>query len=265
MYPHLGPVKAYPVLYVAAILLHAVMLGIFARHYRLGWWVPAGLGVCFAMAMTAGAKLLFDLAHGLFRMQNLLSWSHYVQGGMWGGVLAYLAMAVPLAWLLTRRRGLALDVIAFSLPLPMILAKIGCFCQGCCHGRACSAFWALTFPSGGPAPAGVPLHPTQVYEIFVLGVIALALARLNRPAWRGLMLAWFILLYGIGRCVVEIYRGDARQTIGPLSTSQIVLLTASVLAAAFLLERTRSVRRPFPPPQVESSGALVPAPRTTLR
>ena len=57
----------------------------------------------------------------------------------------------------------------------MIMAKVACFANGCCYGAVCSLPWAVTFPEGGTertAPAGLALHPTQLYEILMLAVIA---------------------------------------------------------------------------------------------
>ncbi|MBI4580542.1 MAG: prolipoprotein diacylglyceryl transferase [Planctomycetes bacterium] len=244
MFPKVGPIPTYGILYFGAIALHFVLILLFGRRVQVRWYIAAALGLCFVVGMTVGAKALFDVLHGGLRPRLLVSTAHYMQGGMWGGPLAYLAMAVPLACLLTARRGAAMDAIAWSLPLPMILAKLGCLCQDCCHGRACDWPWAFRFPPGGSAPAGTPLHPTQVYEIIVLTMILVAFVLLDRPAWRGLMLPWFVLLYGLGRSLVELWRGDRKNTLmlGPVSVAQVVLLSAAAIALV-VLAILRSSRR----------------------
>lgn len=233
MFPKLGPVPTYAVFYFAAMVAHLLILVLLARRMRLRPLLPWTLGMTFALAMLVGAKALFDIQHGSFRPSLMLSPEHYMKGGMWGGPLAYLALAVPIVLAWARPRRDALDLVAYALPFPMMLAKIGCFCQGCCHGRAFGRFWACRFPAGGSAPAGVPLHPTQIYEILLLAAILLALLLLKRPIWRGLRLPWFVVLYGLGRAFVEIFRGDSANAVfvGPLSPSQLVVLAGAAAAA----------------------------------
>jgi hypothetical protein len=64
------------------------------------------------------------------------------------------------------RRPATLDLVALTIPIPWMAAKLGCFLNGCCHGRPCSLPWAVTFPPGArTAPPGVPIHPSQLYEV----------------------------------------------------------------------------------------------------
>ncbi|MFQ5757741.1 MAG: prolipoprotein diacylglyceryl transferase family protein [Acidiferrobacterales bacterium] len=53
----------------------------------------------------------------------------------------------------------------------MILAKVACFVNGCCYGAESSVPWAMALADGARGPAGIPRHPTPLYEIFVLAVI----------------------------------------------------------------------------------------------
>jgi len=179
------------------------------------------------MGMTVGAKALFDLQHSQLDFRELLSAKHYMEGGLWGGLLAYFCLSVPLALLLSHRKRAALDLVAVSIPIPWIFAKLGCLFNGCCYGRTCSLPWAITFPEGARgAPAGIPLHPTQIYEILVVLFVLVAFRILKRESWRGTMLLWFLILYGIGRAVTEIWRGDTDHHlyIGPLTLSQLICL-----------------------------------------
>jgi phosphatidylglycerol:prolipoprotein diacylglycerol transferase len=166
-----------------------------------------------------------------------LSAQHYMRGGLWGGLLAYFALAVPAALLLVRRRREALDLTALTLPIPWILAKFGCLFNGCCYGKPCSLPWAITFPEGARgAPAGVPLHPTQLYEVLLMVVVLLVLRALRSDRWRGTKLLWFLALYGVGRAATAMLRGDTDSAsyIGPLAITQLVCLAAAAVALAAL-------------------------------
>jgi phosphatidylglycerol:prolipoprotein diacylglycerol transferase len=188
--------------------------------------------------MIVGAKALYDIQRARFDLGALLSIEHYLVGGLWGGLLAYLCLSVPVALVLSRRRRAALDLIALVIPIPWILAKLGCLLNGCCYGRECSVPWAITFPEGaGDTPAGVPLHPTQIYEILVMVVVLAVFKILRRKRWEGTMLLWFLILYGLGRAATEVWRGDVDHHVyvGPLTLSQLICLVAACVSILMLL------------------------------
>ena len=109
------------------------------------------------LGMIVGAKLLFDLRHNMLDISALFQAEHWLQGGLWGGLLAYFALAVPAVLLLSGQRAAALDLVALTIPIPWIAAKLGCFLNGCCYGRPCSLPWAVVFPQGSRGrPAGSP-------------------------------------------------------------------------------------------------------------
>jgi len=252
MWPRIGSVETYMVFYLAGMVAHLVIGLIIARRWRLPKYVPILLTLAYVLAMTVGAKALYDLQQGQFRFTALLSIKHYFQGGLWGGPLAYLALAVPMCLLAGRRRLKALDLAAAALPVPLILSKIACLCNGCCYGRACSWPWGITFPAGRSAPGGVPLHPTQLYEIVVLLVVIAVFLRLDLRRWRGTMLPWFLALYGCGRALTEFWRGDLKERVllGPLSHSQWLCFAAAAVSIAILVyvaaTRRWPCRRPAP-------------------
>jgi phosphatidylglycerol:prolipoprotein diacylglycerol transferase len=193
--------------------------------------------------MIVGAKVLYDVQHAQFDFKALLSISHYMKGGLWGGLLVYLCLSAPLVLIFSRHRRAAMDLIALSVPIPWIFAKLGCLLNGCCYGRPSSLPWAITFPEGAAgAPAGVPLHPTQVYEVMVvLGVICV-FAVLRRKRWQGTMLLWFLVLYGLGRAGTEFWRGDVDRHVyvGSLTLSQSICFAAAGVSILVLYLAHRS-------------------------
>jgi phosphatidylglycerol---prolipoprotein diacylglyceryl transferase len=153
-------------------------------------------------------------------------------GGVFlGGFLSALVAGVAL----TRRYRLpwlpTLDVIIPSLALSHAIGRVGCLMAGCCWGAPCRAPWAITYTDPRAAanvgtPLGVPLHPFPVYEaVFDLGLylgLAWLFSRRPRP---GRVFATYLVTYGVGRFLLEHYRGDASRGFplgGPLSTSQLI-------------------------------------------
>jgi len=236
MWPRMGPIPTYGIFYFGGIILFFPIAWRLARRRGLPRRVWISLGLCYLLGMTLGAKILFDVRHSDLNFAALLTAERWTRGGLWGGMLAYFVLAVPLVLLIAKQRRAALDLVAVALPLPWIMAKIGCFFNGCCHGKPCSLPWAVTFPEGARgAPPGVPLHPTQLYEIGIMLILLAVFAALRSERWRGTKLLWFLVLYGFGRAATDFLRGEADPTfLGPLTLTQCICAVAATVALAEL-------------------------------
>ena len=126
MWPRIGPIPTYGIFYFSGAILHFPIAWWLAQRRGLKRRVWIAVSLCYLLGMTLGAKILFDLRHEEFDFAALLTLQRWTRGGLWGGLLAYFALAVPLVLLLTRKRRAGMDLIAVSLPIPWIMAKIGC-------------------------------------------------------------------------------------------------------------------------------------------
>jgi phosphatidylglycerol:prolipoprotein diacylglycerol transferase len=168
-----------------------------------------------------------------------------MQGGVWGGMLAYFILAMPLTLIVSKKRRTALDLVAMSIPIPWIFTKVGCLFNGCCYGKESSLPWAITFPTRARgAPPDIPLHPTQIYEILVVVCVLIIFKKLNYKRWRGAMLLWFLALYGTGRAATEFFRGDSEHhlLIGPFTLSQLICLISAGISIILLYLWRRFIR-----------------------
>ncbi|UCC29106.1 MAG: prolipoprotein diacylglyceryl transferase [Phycisphaerales bacterium] len=247
MWRHLGPLTTWTALYFTSILIYSLLSYLIAKRLQVRHRVWIVLSLSYLAGMTTGAKLLYDVQHDQFSLWALLTPEHYLAGGLWGGVLAYLVLGVPLALILAKRRRAALDLVALPLPIPMILTKLGCLFNGCCYGRPCFMPWAITFPAGAAAaPPGVPLHPTQTYEVLFLVCVLWAFKVFNHERWRGTMLVWFLSIYGLGRAACELWRADLSErslTVGSFSMSQLICVIAGCASVVMLcLWRAHTVK-----------------------
>lgn len=265
MWPTFGPLPAYGLIYLTAFLVHYVVSWRIARSNALEWRVWVTIGLLGSFSSVFGAKILYDVSHHQFSWHALLNPKHYMERGLWGGLLVYFALAVPAVLLLTRKRWQALDLVALSLPIPTILAKLGCLLHGCCYGKPCSLPWGIVFPDRSRgAPAEIPLHPTQVYEMIVVVIVLLVFKRLAGARWRGTMLLWFLLVYGSGRALSDAFRGDAAGQIclGPLTLTQVLCLGAALGSGAVLAWWGRVMPAgpgSAPPEPVQNSMSKAPA------
>ncbi len=162
-----------------------------------------------------------------------------------GGVFlgGFIAAVIAAAVLLRRYRLPALktfDVIAPSLALGQAIGRIGCLLAGCCWGHECDLPWAITYTDPAATanvgtPLGIALHPFPAYAILfnlaVFGVLSRLFALRLAP---GRVFAGYLVLYGAGRFVLELFRGDAVRGLyfgGLLSTSQLISTALVVVGA----------------------------------
>ena len=89
----------------------------------------------------------------------------------------------------------------------------------------------------------MPLLPVQLIEAALVFGLFFLLWQMSRRGMDGRrMLGWYLLVYSVGRFVLEFFRGDTyRGFIGILSVSQVIALL-SILGGGLLLWRTRAPR-----------------------
>lgn len=120
------------------------------------------------------------------------------------------------------------------------VGRIGCLKTGCCYGKPAS--FGVRYPSGYAGSGfprsliGIRLFPVQALEsawIFISAAISIFIALTS--AFPGSGLATHIILFGTGRVVFELLRGDtARPYWGPFSEAQWIC--TALVAGTLLLE-----------------------------
>ena len=179
----------------------------------------------------AGAKLLWVVEHlgdepfvpfrDLLFSRGGMSWF----GGFAGGVLTALIV-------MRRMRLPVVATVAASTPALAIghaIGRIGCFLVGDDYGRPSDLPWAVAFPKGVP-PIDVPVHPTQLYEMFALFVVAWLLIRWRRRGVRdAIVIGRYLVLAGAIRFAIEFLRvklpgmtGGDVPVLGPFTLAHLV-------------------------------------------
>jgi phosphatidylglycerol:prolipoprotein diacylglycerol transferase len=135
------------------------------------------------------------------------------------------------------------DYFGAALAMGHVIGRLGCWAEGCCHGRPTGLPWGSVFTSRAssvpPNLLGVLLHPTQLYEAFGEAVAAAVLIVWVMPKIRagkykyGTAFLGYIVYYSILRFLIECLRGDDRGLFlsTALSPSQWVSLAAGSAAA----------------------------------
>ena len=146
-----------------------------------------------------------------------------VYGSILGGLLGIYIYCRIKRWDLLK----VVDLTVPSLPLAQGFGRIGCFLAGCCYGRETTSAIGIVFPNIplSLAPSAVCLVPTQIYSsIFDFALATFLLWYDRKERKRGRVFAMYLILYSIGRFLVEFLRADVRGNIGFLSTSQFISL-----------------------------------------
>mgnify|MGYP001095481658 CR=1 FL=1 len=140
-----------------------------------------------------------------------------IYGGIIGGFLGVVIYAI-----IKKINILKLtDVIAVGLILAQSIGRIGCYFGGCCYGIE------VTNPSLCWFPLSVLIDghwhlSTFFYEAIwnFIGFIILFFVY-NKTKQTGVTTGAYLAFYGLGRCVIEAFRGDSLY-IGSIKVSQLL-------------------------------------------
>ena len=84
------------------------------------------------------------------------------------------------------------------------MGRLGNFINAELYGRVTNLPWGMIFPNSD----GQPRHPSQLYELFLEGIVMFIVLQtmVYKTKIRGLIFWTFILLYGIFRFFIEFFR-----------------------------------------------------------
>ena len=259
MHPELFRIGSFPVhtygVFLALAFLSAILVAVRLgsrdglpkeRLYDLCLWM--------LLASLVGSKILMLFTEPEYRGNPLalLSLDFLRSGGVfYGGLIG----AVVTGYFLMRRYKLpwwkTADACAPGIALGNVLGRLGCFSAGCCWGKPTSAPWGVRFTELAHeitgVPAGVPLHPTQLYESFSMLIVFFFLLWLHRHRrFNGQVILAYALLYSVIRFVIEFFRDDPRgdilglTTLTGLSTSQMIGIVVGITSLLLLIKRWRN-------------------------
>lgn len=225
-------------LMIAVGILVCIYMGMYrAKKKSLNEEAVLDIAILGVFSGFLGAKLLYVIVEFQDFLQDPLRILGSEGFVVYGGIIVGVFSAI----LYCRRKHLVFleyfDLLAPSIALAQGFGRIGCFLAGCCYGRETESFLGVTFPEGSFAPAGVKLLPTQLFSSagdFLIMFLLLIYSRHQKRT--GNTGALYLLLYGIGRFLIEFLRSDERGSVGMLSTSQFISI-GIVLAALVLFFR----------------------------
>lgn len=229
----IGPITIHGYgLMIGIGFLAAILIGMKrAEKHGLDKDIVFNMGLLCIVGGMLGAKILYIITewNSIIHSKNLwsdLAYGFVVYGGIIGGIL--------ILYVYSRFKKLNflqyMDLIVPSVSIGQGFGRIGCLLAGCCYGRETDCPIGIVFHNSEFAPNGVSLLPTQIFsslgDFLIAGFLIWYAGKQKKD---GKVISMYLILYGVGRFIVEIFRNDPRGNVGMLSTSQFI----SIFMVAF--------------------------------
>ncbi len=192
------------------------------------------LGNVFLAAMVGGiggAKLLYLFENvPLSEIASNPAAHLFSRGGLtfYGGFIG----AIILLLIVTYRYKVSFwkvgDALAPALAIGYSIGRIGCLLVGDDYGIPTDLPWGMSFPEGLP-PTTETVHPTQIYETVIMGMVFVYLWNIRKSDFKtGYLFSLYLILAGSERFFIEFLRNT---TPSPISGLSIAQLTAAAIIA----------------------------------
>lgn len=223
-----------------------IALGVFAAVFvaeRRARKIGLNDTILFSLALWClgggmlGAKLLYLITEldaiiaGTFEWNSMLD-GFVVYGGILGGILT--------GFIYVKCKKLPFlpyfDLVMPSIALAQGFGRIGCFLAGCCYGRETDSVFGVVFKNSNYAPNNVALLPTQLISSaadFLHFFLLVFLAKKVKK--EGMIGAFYLIFYSIGRFLIEFLRNDPRGGVLGLSTSQFISVFILLVGVGLLV------------------------------
>jgi phosphatidylglycerol:prolipoprotein diacylglycerol transferase len=217
------------------------------------WQVRRGANISYDRVLTAA---VVGIPSGIV-VSRLLhvadKWEYYGQNlgqifglsglsglTIWGAVLG-AALGI---WVYSRfsdfQFGYIADLTAPGIILAQTIGRVGCTLNGCCYGNETDLFCAVVYTHPESyAPLGIPVHPTQIYEIiYLLMMFAVLLSLKGRLRPDGSLFLVYLSLYSIWRIGIALVREGTPFLFG-LHQAQVIGILVLAITVPIMVFRTR--------------------------
>ena len=242
--------------------------------FAVGWYgmmvalAVATLVVWALVSVKKGAKLTYDtvisaalvgIISGVIfsRLLHVIDlWDYYMDNPglifsrfgegltIYGAVLG-AALGV---WIYSKIRkisfGYLADMIAPGIILAQAIGRVGCTLNGCCYGVGTDVFCAVTYTHPeSVGPIGIPVHPTQIYEI-IYNLIVFGVLLLLRKRFRpdGSLFLIYLTLYAAWRLGIDFVR-EGKELLFGLHEAQLISIVVLIITITLMALRTRWIRK----------------------
>ena len=205
------------------------------KYYKLDINVALPMVASAVIPGFIGAKALYLLQISDYLRDAPSIITDYITDGfvIYGGIL----VAIPSVYICLKL--IKVDILQYmdigisAIAIAQAIGRFGCFLAGCCYGMRVSAdsLFAVTYPDVAFAPNGYSYFPIQLVCVVLNLLNFIFLITLNKQVnIKGITLSSYMITYGIGRFIIEFFRGDEiRGSYGQLTTSQWISLFVTTI------------------------------------
>jgi phosphatidylglycerol:prolipoprotein diacylglycerol transferase len=179
---------------------------------------------------------------------------------IWGAVLG----AVIGIWIYSKvsqrfRFSLFVDMLAPGMILAQAVGRVGCTLNGCCYGIESNSPLAFIYTNPNTyAPVGIPVLPTQVFELFfALAVFGVLIRLRGKLKPDGSLFIVYLALYAAWRFGIDFIRDGTPffknihfltnvPFLSDLHQAQVIGLIILLITIPMLILRTRWVKKEEP-------------------
>ena len=246
MYPDLISMGSFTLHTYGLCIALGALLGILyvsrgARREGMNQQQFLDLAFYLLIAAIIGSRVFYIILNPGYYLKHPLESLMIWRGGLvfYGGFL----FAFPTCYLYLKKHGIPFfktcDILAPGLALGEFLGRIGCFFAGCCYGRPTDLPWGVTFTHPNSlAKLDVSLHPTQLHSsaaALLMFIFLVSFRRFKRAD--GQIVFLYILLYALGRLIIENFRGDERGLLvaGYLTLTQTIAIVLIPLSLGMII------------------------------
>jgi phosphatidylglycerol:prolipoprotein diacylglycerol transferase len=263
----IGPITVYSfgLMMALGFLTANYFLALELKRRKLDTAIANNIILIGLVAGIVGSKILHLIEHWDMFVADPIREAFSPSGLTWyGGFI----LATLFIFLYARRIGVSFRVISDAASPGLLIgygvARLGCHLAGDGdYGFPTNLPWGTDYSKGtyppsyafrpfpeitsrypnGIVPDSTPCHPTPVYELILCGLFFAILWRFrHRIKPDGAMFAWYLVVAGLERFLVEFFRINPRVALG-FSQAQLIAVVLMIMGSLLLLYYRRVATR----------------------
>lgn len=238
----------YSMAYMLAIILGIYHLYIFNKKFNLSLTKPMFddlpiyvflMGIIFG---RLGHVVFYDWAYyskNLIEIVQIWKGGMSIHGGIVGGMIGILLFSKKYKYDSIK----LMDYVTPAVAIGIFFGRFGNMVNGELNGAKTDGTWGVIYSNLDKSPR----HPSQIYEMLIEGLFVYALAmiiiyKFNGLAKRGAILGNCLIVYGVGRIIVEFFKmpSNAIGTIDNNLTMGQILSVPMIMFGVYLVKRIKT-------------------------
>lgn len=156
-------------------------------------------------------------------LENAISGTSEGNMSIYGGIFFMPVFCVVAALIFRRDIRMVLDIFTLPVVVANTLARVNCLVQGCCRGSVI------------PGTAGSRWPTREVELVFDVAFLIFLVRITSKKQFKGLNYSLYFLCYGVLRFVLQWFREEGYEVIGPLTLSHLWSILSILVGVTLLL------------------------------